>query len=65
MEHRRGLELAAIFALSLLASVTALELDYEVFSAVSVRPSNGSGNSPKEGRLRSSSCVMRFPFVRP
>ena len=34
MEHRRGLELAAIFANSLLASVTALELDYEVFSAV-------------------------------
>jgi hypothetical protein len=34
MEHRRGLELGAIFALSLLASVTALELDYEVFSAV-------------------------------
>jgi hypothetical protein len=34
MEHRRGLEFAAIFALSLLASVTALELAYEVFSAV-------------------------------
>jgi hypothetical protein len=33
MEHRRS-ELAAIFALALLASITALELDYEVFSAV-------------------------------
>jgi hypothetical protein len=34
MADPRGLELAAIFALSLLASVTALELDYEIFSAV-------------------------------
>jgi hypothetical protein len=34
MEYRRALELSAIFALSLLASVTALELDYEAFSAV-------------------------------
>jgi hypothetical protein len=34
METGRDLELAAIFALALLASVTALELDYEMFSAV-------------------------------
>jgi hypothetical protein len=32
--HRRSLELAAICALAILASVTARELDYEVFSVV-------------------------------
>jgi hypothetical protein len=34
MEHRRSLELAAICALALFASVAARELDYEVFSIV-------------------------------
>jgi hypothetical protein len=34
MEQPRGVELAAIMALALLAGVTAWELDYIVFSAV-------------------------------
>jgi hypothetical protein len=34
MSNSRGLELAALFALALIASLTAWEFDYQIFGAI-------------------------------